>query len=563
MAFGTSSIYWDPDTQTLSILSAHGAWRVRLWPEPDVVHVAGPGSAAPPLFLELAAVPSPRSPAAVAVALASRSIPERVRTCVLSFAPASEQLSALRGLYRVPGLVRVLTDRPVLGRIACAALDERPERVPLLVAGLAEASDGRAGRQALLDWLGLPVSPAFERILGRTVSPASWTPEDLRQLADWYERSPKMLWHLQVVSPGQVRMREMLHARGLAHLLTRELLVTLQHHISLPVAVDLAEALDVVAQGERHAGKRARPCRSGLDFARRMLDAIEILPGEYSAAVPRTPDRAVACPVECPPWIHPLGTHAAHVQEGDEMAHCLVDGSWFERQARGEGYAFAVTHEDGRVTAWLESTAEAGVFMLTGLHGHQDADPPLSTEAAVRAWVDTHNAWARHAFHGAPRPLGATVVAPQVGLRFVDLPHDLTRTLMLTGRVAEEIVPLGSVPEVTPHLSDEQRLIEAFPRPCTVEQDVRDLLTPLAAALREGARRLASLIDRLEPAAAAGRELTDEEVFEYLIEVSRSGLFLSAVDRSHGAVPTWPPERAAFDPATCRARREDDPELPF
>ena len=564
MPFGTSSCTWDPDTRTLSILSAHGAWSVRLWPEPAAVHIAGPrATASPPLFLELAGMPSPRSPVAIAIALGARTIPEPVRTCVLGFAPASEQLTALRALHRVPELLPLLKERPVLGRLTCTAVEAQRERARELSDGLEAAANGRARRRVLLDWLGLPTTAAFQRMLDRTVAPSCWRPEDLRGLADWSLESPKLVWHLQVLSPGQVRMWEMVHDRGVPHLLTRELLVALQHHTDLPGGVDLAVALDAIALGEQCSGRKAQPCRTGRDLARRMLDALDRMPGADPAAVPRGPGGGVACPIICPAEVRPLATQTAHTLEGVELEHCLEDPAWFARQSEGEGYAFAVVHPAGRVTAWIGSTSEAGVFTLEALHGLRDAAPAVDLEAFVRAWIERHNAWARHLLHGGPRPPGEPVAIPHAAMRFVDLPQDLSRTLMLVGRVAEDLAPLLQPPDVGDHAAAERALLAALPPPRTLEQDVREVLLPMVGALRKDSLRLARLLDKLEPLAAAGRRLTDDELYEYLIEISRSGLYLACFDPSHGVPPPWPPERAKVDLESARPRTHDEPDLPF
>ena len=563
MPFGTSSCTWDRETETLHLLSAHGAWQVRLWPNPAVLHVAGPrGRWQPPLYLELAGAPCPRSPVAVAIALAARTVPEPVRTCVLRFAPASEQLAALQALYRVPALLTLLDELPVLGRLTADTVRARPDDVAALARDLAATAKGRSRREILLEWLGLPATRLFQRALARAVAPDAWRPEDLLDLGAWTRATPRPVSFLQVLSPGQVRLWRMTTDRGLAHLCTPQLMASLQHHTSLPVSVDLAAALDVIAAGERRSGRAARGCKSGRDLLRRLMDAQDLVPELDHADPPRGPNGGVANPIACPVWIRPLADATDHAREGVEMDHCLENPQWYARQERGEGYAYAVEHPVGRVTAWVEATAEAGVFTLTALHGVQDADPPLDAEASVRDWVARHNAWARHQLHGGPRPSGAPVQIPPAAIRFVDVPRDQRRTLMLVGGIVDERSPLQP-PDDPQYASAERALLEGLPAPRTLEQDVRTVLLPMARELRQDSLRLARLVEAMDPDAASGESLNDATVYGYLTAVSRTGLYLSCFELDKTHPPTWPPKQAEIDLDDTHARLESEIDIPF
>ncbi len=479
MNFGISHCYYDNETRTLSIFNRFTAWNVRLWPNPEVVHVAGPRSAqSPPLYLELAVAPAPRTPIAVAISLASGFIPDRIRECVVRSAPASEQFPVLQALAAVPALLEVLEDRPVLGRVTGAEMQVSAERVEQLRTALEVASSGRTKRVALLAWLGLPTDASFQRMLARAVAPAAWRPEDLQGLAEWASRAPKLPRHLPALSPGQVRLWQMVDERSLGHLLTHDLLVSLQNHMALPLTGELATALDAIAVDEQGSGRKARAWRSGLDLAQCLLDAVKGSGAALLGGPPREPDGGVPCPLISPTWARPLRTEADFQREGATMHHCIGNGRYFIREATGEGYGFAVAHPSGRLSVWLDATSETGVFSVGEMTGAQNSDVPVEAENAVREWVEEHNRWARYLLHDGPRPVGPAKKLPAVVHRFTTTQSDITDTLVRVGNIASQwasrVEPENPMEDLEPWPPQ-----DLYSSPMTLEQEVRAALRPL------------------------------------------------------------------------------------
>jgi hypothetical protein len=196
------------------------------------------------------------------------------------------------------------------------------------------------------------------------------------------------------------------------------------------------------------------------------------------------------------------------------------------------------------------------------LHGRENAEPPLALEAAVRKWLDQHNAWARHVHHQGPRPVGPPVVVPPAALRFSSVRRSPTRTMVLVGRLAEQRAPLRP-PRYACDALDEEHLLMDLPEPVTLEDDLRAELVPTLQGLRGTAVELGRILEALIEGAGAGAPLDDAHVEQHFVEMGRAAAWMAWMGDPRTQWPSWPPEGAALDPDEVLPRRGGELALPF
>lgn len=435
MTAPSMACWWQADTRTLDLRTRACAWRVRLWPDPAVLIAIGPATAAaPPLHLMLADAPV-ASAELVDLVVAARTVPAPVRRCVASCIPAQEQLPGLQLLHTVPQALPLLLAVPALGRALLATWTLSADKEGLTK--LLQAHQGRAQTRALLRWLGLPDKGAMLKAVQKVADPIRWTLHDLRHLAQWLSTEPKTVQHLPSLSTTQLRVWQSARRSGVAGVLGSGVYRGL-HMAPLPEGLDaLPDALAHLADAGARDRRLLRPVDSPLELAQRLFLALAETRTQAAPRATVPPGRPIPSPMHTPAWISPLATPDALRAEGEQMRHCAGLDEYRTALLAGRGYGYAVHHPAGRATAWISATAQAGLVRLVDLQAAEDVEPDPEVRSAVAAWVDAHNAWARHTLHGGALPAGPPAEVPDAAGNFrlverVDL-HALTHALLLLG----------------------------------------------------------------------------------------------------------------------------------
>jgi hypothetical protein len=415
----------------LYLFHGHELLVLRAWPRPAAwrLGLEGPWRGARPLGLELDA------PERLAELPTEHGLKEyhfrRLRNQAAAFEaiPAEQRLEAARYaerawcmhmlFSRVPGSLDLARVNPALavGLAFHGAL--RPQvSQPMRSARTLLSSPGPGTAQRVAGWLGFDPSRAVVRTL-RKLEHFQCTPWKLGLLQRALARldTHKLLCHLPAFNGSVFTLLELLLEPGSpvvsANALALEL-ATLGPELRRDVEELLRES---TAEWARAFPQQPMPPLRSLEQleqlhidAQAKLGAAVYHWGGRRQLYPPPPIMGITTPSV---RIQPLSSPSQQRAEGRSMCHCVGNGLYVYKAARGSGYAYAVQvtvgEEDQRATAWVVAQPD-GSARLRSLRGRLNERPGPEVLVATQAWLEAHN---QMVLEGRFQPMDHSVFNPE------------------------------------------------------------------------------------------------------------------------------------------------------
>jgi hypothetical protein len=385
---------------------------VRAWPQPMAwrLELEGPWRGARPVGLELdapdrlAALPEDHRLSEFqlrrlrAQAQAYGAIPEDRRREALRFGKRSWGMHVL--FTRVPGALELARVHPALavGLAFPGHLRPRIAR-PLRAARTLLAKPGPQTAQRVAGWLGFDPSRAVVRTL-RKLEHFQCSPWKLALLQRALAQldTHKLLCHLPAFNGSVFALLEQLLEPGSPVVSANALALELAA-LGPELRRDVEELLrESAAEWTRAFPQQPMPPLRSLEQLEQLhIDAQAKLGsavyhwGGRRQLYPPPPVMGITTPSV---RIQPLSSPSLQRAEGRGMRHCVGNGLYVYKAARGSGYAYAVRlilgGEEQRATAWVVAKRDGSV-RLASLRGRSNEKPIPELLVATQAWIDVHN----------------------------------------------------------------------------------------------------------------------------------------------------------------------------
>ncbi|MAY81111.1 MAG: hypothetical protein CL930_10050 [Deltaproteobacteria bacterium] len=424
---------WMPERNKLYRFTDHGVVVIRPWPLPQAWRKHGSQNwhpSTPRIDLQIAVEPeqdlsSHKRKGTAAEQYAWSTIPQPVREAVLKAHFAGYQWPSLSMMARCPGAIELTHSTPMLAAMLAVGNRIREQPVGWLlrsIRSLLKPPDGWQRWLKICRWLGLEESRSFVRMVRKVdVHEFGWTLHHWKLiLYAWQQPKGKnLLRHVPKIVEAHGELFDVafrhLGARRGAEIIQPSLMAEVSEaglwsganilldsslslwrricpHRQIPKLQSIetienwrSDIIEIAEELEQQVHRQQLLARLNMDAEDldELTERLNHFPPPPLAGIPKK--------------IISLSSPEALKREGEDMHHCLGNGSWLRLSKARMGYAYSINLNGIRATVWLaRDERKSPGFRVEQIRGPSNQPPPPEVIDLIFRWLDEHSAWQRH-----------------------------------------------------------------------------------------------------------------------------------------------------------------------